>query len=371
MSDWVIEGGRVLHPHGLEEDDLHMRDGRIADGAAHYARRFDAAGLDILPGIVDLHGDAFERILQPRPGVTFPTALALEEADRQMVANGITTAWHGLTVSWEPGLRSLETARRFVDAFATIKDGLSCDTNLNLRWETFALDAMADVAEWMTRFPGTALSINDHTTVNVGQPVTSRKIGRMAERTGLTREDCMTALDTVWAWRNEVPPAIIALCASAAKAGVTVFAHDETSPEERAANRALGIAVTEFPMTMETAHAAISAGEAVVLGAPNILRGGSQNNAICAAEAIRANACSVLASDYYYPAPLLAAYQLADEMGLEQAWPYVSTLPARAVGLVDRGALVTGLRADVIAVDPRTRKVRAVFSRGRKVLELG
>src|SRR3990170_2694615 len=114
----AIVGGRVLLPDGsLEETDVTLRDGRIsAVGAmpAPSARRWHAPGLLVLPGMVDLHGDAFERQLMPRPGVRFPDELALMETDRQLLANGITTAYHGLTYSWEPGLRDAGSARRFV-----------------------------------------------------------------------------------------------------------------------------------------------------------------------------------------------------------------------------------------------------------------
>lgn len=371
MQDWVIEGGWVLHSDGMREGDLFVSEGRIAEQARSCARRFDAAGCHVLPGIVDLHGDGFERIIQPRPGVVFSPAVALQEADRQLITNGITTALHGLTISWEPGLRSLDAARNFVSAYADAREVLRCDTHLNLRWETFALDAIADVTDWMQRFPGAVLSINDHTTANIGQTISSSKIGRMSTRTGLSREECLAALAEVWIRRGDVPAAIAQVCSTAKAADATIFAHDEISPDERLRNRALGITVTEFPMTLATAGAAIAANEAVVLGAPNILRGGSQNNAVCAAEAIRAGACSALASDYYYPAPLLAAYQLAETIGLASAWSFVSSSPARAVGLNDRGMLSAGFRADVILVDPVTKTIRAVFVDGRKVLELG
>ncbi len=91
--------------------DWSVRVDRVQPGV-----RFDATGLLVLPGIVDIHGDAFERQLQPRPGVDFPADIALADTESQLLANGITTAFHGVTLSWEPGLRSLtawrETSRR-------------------------------------------------------------------------------------------------------------------------------------------------------------------------------------------------------------------------------------------------------------------
>jgi len=370
--NWVIEGGAVLREGGMEAGDLALTAGLVAADAAPDALRHDATGLWLLPGIVDVHGDAIERIVMPRPGVTFPLDLALAEADRQLLANGITTAFHGLTVSWEPGLRSVDAARAFVTALAARRHALAVDTRINFRWETFALDAMDEVAGWFGQMPGAIFSLNDHTTAYLGLAAGHRKIARMAERMGCSPQDCVAALARVAARADEVPGAVARMAAAAAAAGLALFAHDELSPEMRAHHRRLGIAASEFPMTEATARSARAAAEPVVLGAPNVLRGGSQNDAIDAAPAILAGLGTVLASDYYYPAPLLAAFRLADEHGLPfaAAWSCVSAGAATAAGLADRGRLAAGQRADVVAVCPRTRRVRTVFVAGERKLDL-
>lgn len=370
--DWLLTGGQVLGEDGLQPMDLALEDGVIASRAPRGAQGFDARGLWLLPGIVDVHGDAIERIIMPRPDVTFALPLALAEADRQMLANGITTAYHGLTISWEPGLRSLDAARDFVAAIEAGGKDLACDTRINFRWETHALDAVDDVQAWLTRHPGSILSFNDHTTPLVGLPPQTRKIRRMAERIGLTPEDCAKALADVATRAPEVPGAVNRLAKVAIGNAITLFAHDETSPEMRAENRALGITVSEFPMTEATAHAARLADERVVFGAPNVLRGGSQNDAVDAAPAIRAGLGTVLATDYYYPAPLRAAFILARDHGVPfaAAWDCVSANAAAAAGLGDRGRLRPGQRADVIAVCPQTCTVKAVFVAGERKLGL-
>jgi alpha-D-ribose 1-methylphosphonate 5-triphosphate diphosphatase len=108
-----IDGGRVLVGDRFEATSVDLQDGVIRDvgrdGGA--ARALDARGLLVLPGIVDIHGDAFERQMMPRPGVHFALDIALIDTDRQVVANGITTVFHGVTWSWEPGLRSADNAR--------------------------------------------------------------------------------------------------------------------------------------------------------------------------------------------------------------------------------------------------------------------
>ena len=118
---WQILGGRVLSDRGIRIDDVRIVDGKITSRSDIDAQIFNASGNLVLPGIVDVHGDAFERQIQPRPGVEFDLDLALFETDRQLISNGITTAFHGLTISWEPGLRSLENGRKFFETLRQIR----------------------------------------------------------------------------------------------------------------------------------------------------------------------------------------------------------------------------------------------------------
>lgn len=152
---------------------------------------------------------------------------------------------------------------------------------------------------------------------------------------------------------DEVPAATERLAAAARQAGVPTLSHDDMSPEQRRWFRARDCRVAEFPTTVATAEDAAAAGDDVVLGAPNVVRGGSHVGWIDAADMVARGFCTVLASDYYYPAPLIAAFRLAARHGadLAQSWPLVSANPARAAKLSDRGALAPGLRADVILVD--------------------
>src|ERR1700759_4022832 len=119
MGDLLLAGGTVLLAQdGLQRVDLTIRDGAIGaiGGGDHRRPVLDVSGLLVLPGIVDLHGDAFERQMQPRPGVDFPVDLAMRDTEAQLLTNGITTAYHGVTLSWEPGLRSLTAWQSLLDA---------------------------------------------------------------------------------------------------------------------------------------------------------------------------------------------------------------------------------------------------------------
>ncbi len=367
MARISITGGETLIEGEFIDKPVNIDSDLITDTPNKNDQAINASGCYVLPGIIDVHGDAFERTIQPRPNVSFPLPLALADIDRHLIANGITTAYHGLTVSWEPGLRSYDAALAFRAQLKAMKSSFACDQHLNIRWETFALDHVEHMIDWLKDDPRSILSLNDHTTAYLNLPKNSSKIGRMAGRSGLTEDECKTLIAQVWERRQDVPAAIERICAGATDVGSAVFAHDELTPAMRAEHRHLGVVVSEFPMTVETARSAASAGEHTVLGAPNIVRGGSQNNAIGAREAVEQGNCTVLASDYYYPAPLAAAFKLADDgvLPLEKSWHLISKNAAEAANLTDRGEIREGLRADVILVDKTTRNLRAVIVKGQ------
>lgn len=382
--DWVLNGGRVLGETGLEARPLALSGGLIAEAAAPGARAFDAAGLLIMPGIVDAHGDGFERNLSPRPGVLFDVETALVETDRQCAANGITTAYLALTISWEPGLRSLETARDVIGALGRLRPALLTDLRVQLRWEVMALDAAEAVEGWLDLEPTPAIAFNDHFTGMVKAPAPDapefearmgRDIPKYATRAGMSVDEYKALVARIEARMGESPAIVARIAARAAALGVPRLAHDEKSAGERTAHRALGIGVSEFPLTRAAAEAAAGAGEATVLGAPNVLRGGSHIGALGAEDAAAAGLCSALASDYFYPAPLLAASRLAgaDLSNLPAAWALVSSGPARALGLADRGRLAPGLRGDALALSfaGGRARVEAAFSAGRLVFAAG
>lgn len=366
---WIITGGSQTD--GAARDFV-LTDGCLAEAAPAGARRFDATGLIIAPGIADVHGDGFERNLSPRPGVMFPVDIALIETDRQLIANGITTAWLALTISWEPGVRDVAMARTVIETLQLLRPRLGCDIRVQLRWETFALDAVDQIEEWLTLEPTPVLAFNDHLTGMVKADRIIKKLGEYAGRAGLSTDDYVKLMHDVAARAGEVPGAQARLARAATEAGVTCFAHDEKDADVRRENRAMGITVSEFPLTGEAAREAIEAGEPTILGAPNVLRGGSHIGAIDAAPAIAEGLCSVLASDYFYPAQLHAAARLeADGVApLADVWPLISGNAVRACGLDDRGTLETGQRGDIVAL-ARTEgglSVEAVFRAGEPIM---
>lgn len=357
MTALVITNGSVLLPEaGFADAEIRIEAGLICDIAnsvSHAAATIiDARGCFVLPGIVDIHGDAFERQIMPRPNADFPMSLAFMETDRQLCGNGITTAYHGITVSWEPGLRSLATAEQIVATLDHLESRLACDHRIHIRWETFAHAEIAAVLRWFERARKPLLAFNDHTTTSLSGARTPTKIKTSADRASLTSDEYMDLLRQVAGRAGAVDEAIGEVASSARAWGIRMLSHDDTTAAGRAFYRAIGAGIAEFPMTQEAIVSASESGDPIVLGAPNVVRGGSHNGCIDATPAILSGQCDILASDYYYPTLLQAAFRLGRDgrLKLADGWKLIAQNPAAACGLDDRGLLQIGKRADIIIV---------------------
>lgn len=375
MTDIFIDGGRALLGGEFPEASLRIAGGRIAAVGSDQGRGpfgLDARGLKVLPGIVDLHGDAFERQMMPRPGVDFPVDIALLDSDRQAISNGITTVYHGTTWSWEPGLRNGDNARRLLKAIETLRPQLAADTRFHLRHETYNLDAESEIAQWLSDERIDLFAFNDHMNSTIASLDKPQKRSRMVERTGLSGDAFDHLVGRVASRADEVPASIARLAGIARSATVRMLSHDDESPATREAFRAQGVGIAEFPVNEETARAAADGGDAIVFGAPNVVRGGSHTGWTRASDMIAKGLCSILASDYYYPAQLLAAFRLAADgvLPLADAWDLISAAPAKAAGLSDRGVLAEGHRADIVLVDdtaPLRPRIVGAIAAGRLV----
>ncbi|WP_398479419.1 alpha-D-ribose 1-methylphosphonate 5-triphosphate diphosphatase [Tardiphaga sp.] len=372
MTEIYIEGGRTLLGQEIGETSLTISGSSIADiaGTAQGALGLDARGLLVMPGIVDIHGDAFERQLMPRPGVDFPVDVALIDSDKQAITNGITTVFHGTTWSWEPGLRGAENARGLLSAIETLRPHLAADTRFHLRQETFNLDAEDEIIGWIKDRRIDLLAFNDHMDLTgITKPA---KRAKMVERTGLSSQAFDELVTRVLSRADQVPASIARLAEAANAAGIATLSHDDNSPAMRAGFRDLGVRIAEFPINEETAIASAEAGDFIIYGAPNVVRGGSHTGWTKASDMIAKGLCSVLASDYYYPAQLLAAFRLVHDgiLALPQAWSLVSSAPAQAAGLTDRGDIATGRRADILLIDDSVAlrpRIVAVIANGKLV----
>jgi alpha-D-ribose 1-methylphosphonate 5-triphosphate diphosphatase len=378
MTAELIEGARLILGDRIETSSVRIEDGLITgiDVARDGAALVPGAGRLLAPAFVDIHGDAFERQLMPRPGVTVDTGFALLETDRQLAANGIATAYHALTLSWEPGLRSVATGWQVVRALELLRPRLTADNRIQLRWETFCPEAEPLIRHVLAGPDQPSLAFNDHTSAALlhpdvalhdrpsdqvaDYPVTDlsadgflRKMADRAKRAQMSTDDFVALITRIWAQRAGVPGHIERIASLARVHGTPMLSHDDSQTETRSYYRALGAKVAEFPMHERVFLAAREAGDPIVLGAPNAMRGGSHLGSPGAADMIARGLCDILASDYYYPAMLGAMVRLqADRVApLPALWTLVSRNPANAMGLTDRGRIAPGLRADLVLLD--------------------
>jgi alpha-D-ribose 1-methylphosphonate 5-triphosphate diphosphatase len=374
----VIENARVLLPDDVVETDVLVGDGVIQEigGPFRAEPQIDGRGLLLAPALIDIHGDAFERQLMPRPNVFFPIEAALLETDRQLATNGIACAYHALTLSWEPGLRSVSHGWDILRTLSRLRARLTVENRLQLRWETFAFEAVDLIREALDDELAPAIAFNDHTSMSMrdrSEPIQERLFehnpafkvvdpddpsfpptqDRHAARAGLSLDGYIDLLKSVWTRRPDVPGMIAEVAAMGRARSAPMLSHDDSQRETRDYYRDQGAGISEFPMSMDVAEAARAAGDAIVFGAPNVVRGRSHIGSPAAGDMVEAGLCDVLASDYFYPAMLAAVGRLVDDKrtSLDKAWALVSSGPAKALHLDDRGAISPGKRADLVLID--------------------
>ena len=206
---------------------------------------------------------------------------------------------------------------------------LAADTRFHLRHETFNLAAEPTIADWLAAGRIDLLAFNDHVTATLMAKDRADKITQMAKRSGLSAAQFTTMITEVERQADAVPPSIARLAAIGREAGVPLLSHDDACPSQRQWYRALGCRLAEFPINLETAQEGARGGDAIVFGAPNIVRGGSHTGWTKAADMVERGLCSILASDYYYPAPALAAFRLVADgiLGLGPAWALIAEAP--------------------------------------------
>jgi alpha-D-ribose 1-methylphosphonate 5-triphosphate diphosphatase len=368
LADRVIERGWVAFAGGKVAD--------LGEGKAP-ERGEDLDGDLLLPGLVELHTDHIEAHFVPRPKVHWEPVAAVISYDGQIATSGITTVLDSLRVWREEGAEDVDgQAATLAKAIATARSSgmLRVDHLLHLRCEVPMPDVVAEAFELIGRADVRLLSLMDHTP---GQrqfrdPEKLRSYYR-SKKGGLTDAE----LDVLFAKRYEYQATHAAanyrrLVEMAEAHGTPLASHDDTTLEHVSEAIRDHVAIAEFPTTVEAAAALHEAGIRVLMGAPNLVRGGSHTGNVATADLAKAGLLDVLSSDYV-PASLLPAAlklpQAAPGIDLAAAVRTVTKTPAEAVGLNDRGEISLGKRADLIrvrSVDGMTA-VRSVWREGSRV----
>lgn len=375
----LLANARLLLEDEVIRGAVAIADGRIHDiqpGIAVPDGAEDLQGDLLAPGLIDLHTDHLEKHLVPRPGTVWHAVSAAMAHDAQVVAAGITTVFDSLALAGRkngvdrggllaPMLAGLAEARR--------QGALRADHLVHLRCELTEAGILDRVAQYGDLPEVRLLSLMDHGPGTRQFPDPEVWMARQRAVTGLSEAELVTLRDQRLAARDSFVDAHrAALARFAAERGLVVASHDDATEAHVEEVLALGARIAEFPTTAVAARAARRGGMQVLMGAPNLVRGGSHVGNLSAAECAQAGLLDLLASDYV-PASLLHAAMLLtrDPIGwsLPAAFATVSARPAAATGLTDRGRIAPGLRADLvrIACPADVPIVRGVWCRGRRV----
>ncbi len=368
----LVLADRVLHGHVRVKGDTIVE---IGDGAVPPDAE-DLGGDYLLPGLVELHTDHVEGHLAPRPKVRWNPLAAVLAHDAQIAASGITTVFDSLRV-W-PDKRAVGIdgdAPLLIGALAEARaaEALRADHFIHLRCEV-ATDTVAEDAEAILDGTRVALmSLMDHTPGQRQFASVEQFRSYYMKKSGITADE----MDVIVATRLEshvrnARPNRARLVALAHAHGCVLASHDDATPEHVAEAIGDGVAIAEFPTTDEAARLSHEAGIRVLMGAPNLVRGGSHTGNAAAEDLARAGRLDVLSSDYVPASLLWSAFDLTRRVpaiDLPAAVRMVSKTPAEVAGLADRGEIAPGRRADLVrvALAGDIPVVRAVWRAGRRV----
>jgi alpha-D-ribose 1-methylphosphonate 5-triphosphate diphosphatase len=378
MSDTTITNARIVLPGEIVAGGMAVREGTIAgvdSGGTALTGAIDFEGDYLLPGFVELHTDNLEKHLQPRPGVMWPSsAAAVLSHDTQVAGAGITTVFDAVSV----GEYSAKSNRRqmIASTVATLsqpalRDVLRAEHLLHLRCE-LADAAMLEIYEPLADNPFVRLiSLMDHTP---GQ----RQWANLAKWREFNRDKKWTdaefhqMMEERKASQEKHVERQRGRAIELARAHGTVMAsHDDTTIAHVDEAVGDGILISEFPTTVEAARHAHANGMKIVMGAPNIVRGGSHSGNVSAGELAAAGLLDGLSSDYVPASLVQAAFRLAQDevISLPGAVALISKNPAEMVGLTDRGTIEAGRRADFsrVRLVGDVPVIREVWRKGRRI----
>lgn len=310
----------------------------------------------IVPGFVDLHSDAIEKEIEPRPGASFPIRHALVDLDKKLAMSGITTMFHAIAFNDESlvGQRGTETAANTInEVFQSNAQHLMVDNLVHARYEITSFTSLPVLKKLLEEGNISLLSLMDHSPgqgqfksmeswkqyhIPVYDMDENDVDGFVRDKLG-KRDECLAHLEE--------------LTGFARKMGIQIASHDDDTVEKINLMHELGVTIAEFPLNVEAAKYAREKNMPTGMGAPNVVRGKSQSGNISARNLVAEGLCDFLCSDYHPSSMLQAIYTMHREMGVElaEAYSYISTTPASIAGLGDRGSIQPDHLADILVVE--------------------
>ncbi len=360
-----LTGAEILRDGELQRRSISIDRGRITQSRLP---EVDLSGYLVLPGIIDLHGDGFERHMAPRPSAPFPVQAGLASTDREAASHGVTTAYLAQGWSWEGGHRSPDHAEALMSALDAYKPRALTDLRIQIRAETHLVDAGAQLIAAVKLHKISYVVFNDHLEEGLDmRRMAPADFALWARKVAKQPEDLGRIMELAKQRAREVPRHLCTLADAFDDLGVLYGSHDDPDGETRERYSMIGARIAEFPTTKQAARAAHAMMCPVILGAPNVVRGKSQAGNVSASDLVAEGLCDALVSDYHIPALALAAWALVNRglATLPKAWAMISTNPAEILRMPDRGRLDPGLRADLVVVNAETKQIEATICAGR------
>ncbi|MBN8972724.1 MAG: alpha-D-ribose 1-methylphosphonate 5-triphosphate diphosphatase [Rhizobiales bacterium] len=379
-SEMTLKNARVVLDDEIVSGSVTIRDGVIVDADTSSSDvGDDMEGDYLIPGLVELHTDHLESHYAPRPGVLWNSIAALQAHDAQVAGSGITTVFDCLRLgSDEFGGFKKGEMRVIADALETAaaEDRLRASHMIHLRCEVSASDVLEHFDDFRTDPQVRLASLMDHAPGQRQFQTIEQYTLYYRKKRNLSDSD----FERFIAYRLEesslyAAPHRKAIVEACTKRGIALASHDDATIEHVEESKGFGVRLAEFPTSFEAAQASHQAGMAVLMGAPNVVRGKSHSGNISARTLADEGVLDVLSSDYVplslIHAPFVLAADESSGITLPRAIRMVSATPARAVGLDDRGRIANGLRADLVRVRVRNDRsvpiVKSVWREGQRV----
>ena len=367
LTERVMTGAITIE-NGLISD--------ITEGDKIPGGGIDCKGDLVIPGLVELHTDNVERHIEPRPEVDWPHLPALIAHDAELASTGITTVFDAMRVgsihSGKKG-RYVDYARQLADELLAARaEGMFKISHfLHLRAEICSETLLEELAAFTPQDRIGIISLMDHTPGQRQFRDLTALRTYVAKKRGMNEDEFAEHVENLLELQRRFGEKHeTGAVAEAARLGAVLASHDDTTSDHVETSAKNGVGFAEFPTTVEAAEACRAHGIAVMMGAPNLIRGGSHSGNVAAEDLAKADLLDIVSSDYVPSALLLSAFRLAHLWDdLPRAIATVTQNPSKAAHLTDRGSLSIGLRGDVLRVRmvEQAPLLRGVWSQGNKV----
>lgn len=376
---WLSNFTIVLPGEVVSNGSVRIEDGAIAEirPEAVAGAAIDGGGRLLMPGFIDLHGDMIEREIAPRPNAMMPINFGIHELDKKLAAHGVTTAFAAVSFATESvygHVRSLETTAAIIEGITGLRNDLLIDHRVHARYEITNLGAAPALEKLLDAGHIDMVSLTDHTPGQGQYNNIQSYILSIAERRAVSEDMAAEMVAKRIAMRNnaDIDIKLKQIVDLSLRHRLSLASHDDDSPEKVAEMHDLGVTISEFPVTLPAAEEARRRGLWTLMGAPNALRGQSMSGNLSALDAASAGLLTVIAADYHPAAFVPGIFKIADQTDLPTAVAMATRNAARSAGLLDRGEIAVGQRADLVVVEAGdVHRIRATFRGGRFVYSDG